>query len=87
MTFPHYEPNDARLIVVLKGDTTPVAKQKKKKRANKPTGGITREYLGGMEHLTWFKLTDPQEMEYYSMAVAEDPTKMEKPLPNEIERR
>lgn len=28
-----------------------------------------------------------QEMEYYSQAVAEDPTKMEKPLPQEIVRR
>jgi hypothetical protein len=28
-----------------------------------------------------------QEMEYYSMAVAEDPTKMEQPLPQEITRR
>lgn len=28
-----------------------------------------------------------QEMEYYSQAVAEDPTKMDKPLPQEITRR
>ena len=64
-----------------------MAKQAKKKHAKKHPGGIAREYLDGMETLTWFKLTDPQEMEYYSMAVAEDPTKMEKPLPNEIMRR
>lgn len=45
------------------GDTTPDAKQKRKqakKEAKKKLHATGREYEGGMEKLTWFKLTDAQ---------------------------